>query len=96
MEKIKNIELSDRGDTLAIEINYPRNNEIQKVLIGLCDVRAADSILIEFDFERNGWLIRQDKTEDKDQFMDVIEEKVEVAFIPAWNELTPSQEGDIT
>ncbi len=60
--------------------------------ITLMHVRAADSIQIEFDADRNGWVIRMDKTKDMDGYSDVVEEKQEVAFVPAWNEDGAAQE----
>lgn len=80
-----------QGDTIKVDLKYPRGGERPKqICIELWDVRAADSLLIEFDFKRNGWVIRMDKTKETLGMMEVVEEKVEVAFIPAWNEvLTP-------
>lgn len=65
-----------------IELEYPRvEGNVNKIIVGLTDVRAADSIQIEYDFDRDGWVIKMDKTRE----MEVIEEEVEVAFVPAWN-----------
>lgn len=47
-------ELRIHQDTLRLELLYPRNNEVKKMQVGLCDVRATDDILIEYDFERDG------------------------------------------
>ena len=76
------------GNILMTEFSYPRveKDKIQKIQIGLEDVRAADSIEVEFDFERDGYIIRMDKTKNFDSMAEVIKEKEEVAFIPAWNE----------
>lgn len=78
-------EVTKRGDTLAVKLMYPRNNDVQKVQIGLCDVRAADSILVEYDFERDGWSIKQASTFSwaaDDEKMDP--DWQEVAFVQAW------------
>jgi hypothetical protein len=71
---------------IKVELKYPRvEDNPDKVIISLMDVRAADDLLIEFDFDRNGWVIKMDETKDKDSMTEIIKEKVEVAFIPAWN-----------
>lgn len=75
-----------RERRMCVELYYPRSedrpNEIE---VGLCDVRAADSILIRYDFERDGWSILQASAETID---DEGEEQdpdwQEVAFAPAW------------
>jgi hypothetical protein len=54
--------------------------------IELCSVRAANSIRIKYDMARDGWQILMDKTRDVDCGCEVIQENVEVAFIPAWLE----------
>ncbi len=57
-----------------------------RIEITLYSVRAADSISIEYDGPRDGWVIRMDRTRDDDGITETVEEKVEVAFIPAWNQ----------
>ena len=72
---------------IFIELEYPRIEENKdKVQIGLVDVRAVDDILIEYDFERDGWMIKQ-----ASKFEWEINDKVcdpdwkEVVFIHAWD-----------
>lgn len=79
-------QVSRRGNTLSVELFYPRSEDhIDKLRIGLCDVRAADDILIEYDFERDGWSVKQASIFQWD-----VNDKVcdpdwqEVAFVPAW------------
>ncbi len=75
------------GRVLTIDINYPRNDDqrINTIEVGLCDVRAADTVRITYDFERDGWSIQQ-----ASKFVFTIEDKVmdadwqEVAFVQAW------------
>lgn len=69
---------------------YPDTAPLDRITIGLDHVRAADSITIEFDGARNGWVIRMDRTRDDDGGMEPVEELAEVAFIPAWNDAPPS------
>lgn len=75
-----------KKETIRIDLEYPRlENRPDKILISLMDVRAADSIEVSYDFDRDGWVIKMDKTKDMDGYMETLEEKQEVAFIPAWN-----------
>jgi hypothetical protein len=59
-----------------------------QITIGMEHVRASDQITIEFNSERNGWVIKMDKTKYDDEWgmTHTVEEDCEVAFIPAWNE----------
>lgn len=44
----------------VIELWYPRSNTNEypnAVEIDLVDVRAANSILVEYDFDRDGWMV---------------------------------------
>lgn len=74
-------------DTVYINIEYPRveNSKRKRVNVGLEDVRAADDILIEYDFDRDGYVIKQASKFEWD-----IDDLVcdpdwqEVAFIQAW------------
>ncbi len=52
--------------TLDVDLWYPRVDDPDRtpdhpvaVVVGLCDVRAADSIRIEYDFDRDGYVIKQ-------------------------------------
>ncbi len=74
-----------RGDAFHVELFYPRHAPVKAIQIGLCDVRAADDIRVEYDFERDGWAIKQasrfswpadDPKCDPDW--------QEVAFVEAW------------
>ena len=71
---------------LSLELLYPRCSQVSKIQIGLCDVRAADDILIEYDFDRDGWVIKQASTfrwDIDDEICDP--DWQEVAFIQAWD-----------
>jgi len=73
------------GRTLCLDLFYPRaEDRVDTVEFGLCDTRAADSIRISYDFERDGYSIKQASKfcwatdEDND------EDWQEVAFVEAW------------
>jgi hypothetical protein len=86
--------LSRDGTTREIDLWYPRVDENPAfVEVGLMDVRAADSIRISYDFERDGWKIEQASTFEWD-----VNDKVcdpdwqEVAFVQAWGRQRPSSD----
>ena len=71
---------------IAVTLEYPRvEGHHDRVVIELEDVRSADNLEVSYDFERDGWVLRMDLAEDKGDRMDIIEERVEVGFLPAWN-----------
>jgi hypothetical protein len=87
--KIENIEVEKINDekVVYVEIHYPRNNKIDTVEIGLCDVRANDGIRIKYDFERDGWVILQPRIyhpKIDENTYGYEEEWIESAFCPAW------------
>ena len=75
-----------------IDLWYPRTGphtpeEPTSVRIGLVDVRAADDIVIDYDFERDGYRIRMatiHEWSDVEEMEKVGEGLVEVAFVPSW------------
>ncbi len=70
----------------CVTLHYPRvEGHADRIIIELEDVRGADDLEVSFDFDRDGWVLRMDFSEDKGDRMDVIEERVEVGFLPAWN-----------
>lgn len=78
--------LSKDGATRQMDLWYPRceGNPVFAE-IGLMDVRAADSIRVSYDFERDGWKIEQASTfewESDDKVCDP--DWQEVAFVQAW------------
>jgi hypothetical protein len=73
------------GDALHIQLWYPRNSAIDKIVLGLCDVRAADDIRISYDFDRDGWKIEQASIFEWDGDDPVCDpDWQEVAFVEAW------------
>lgn len=65
---------------------YPEEKTLDSITISLCHVRAVSNIKIEFDGNRNGYVIKMDKIKDMGEYIEVVKEDDEVAFIPAWNE----------
>ena len=66
---------------------YPRvPGNGDEIHVSLWDVRAADDLIISYDFDRDGWRIGMDRTRYTPGLMVVISENEEVAFIPAWND----------
>ena len=77
----RGLRLEVDADRANIEFLYPRiDGHISELEIGLEDVRAADSIRICYDFDRDGWSILQSSETDNWK---------EVAFILAWGSETP-------
>lgn len=74
-----------RNNVLSVELYYPRNSPVKIVEIGLTDVRAADSIRVKYDFERDGWVIEQASIFEWEGDDDELEaDWQEVAFVEAW------------
>lgn len=75
-----------RDDGLFVDLWYPRCPDRPKfVELGLVDVRAADPLRIEYDFDRDGWVVKQASRftfEADDEKQD--QDWQEVAFIRAW------------
>ena len=85
-------ELRIYQDAISIELFYPRNNKVKKIRVALSDIRAADDILIEYDFGRDGWIIKQAsifRWDADDKICDP--DWQEVAFIQAWNRETKKE-----
>lgn len=79
-----------RGKIVHVELLYPRmaaeDGRADAVEIGLEDVRAADGILVSYDFERDGWAIMQASTFQwpLDDTTSGDPDWQEVAFVEAW------------
>ena len=86
-----------RGDTVTVDLYYPRSqgDRARFVEVGLSDVRAADTVRISYDFDRDGWRIEQASV-----FEWSIDDKVcdsgwiEVAFVKAWAKEKNPDEGE--
>lgn len=90
--------IDKQDETLTAELWYPRveGKRIRFVEVGLVDVRAADSVRVSYDFERDGWKIEQAGVFEWD--MDDSEQNpgwAEVAFVQAWgSQRVPPKETD--
>lgn len=80
------------GDHMSVELWYPNysatdegQGKIRAIHVGLMHVRAADDIRIEYDFERDGWSIKQASIFEWAGDDDVMDSDwQEVAFVKAW------------
>jgi hypothetical protein len=77
----RGVDVSRFGNRVQVELLYPGTpGHLTEIELGMEHARAADSLLINYDFERDGWSIKQasrwDDPEDQDW--------QEVAFAPAW------------
>lgn len=84
-DTIENVDLRVRDNTLVAEVQYPQNNKIKAIEIGMCCVRAADGIRISYDFERDGWKIEQAQYFEWEVDDSICDPGwIEVSFIQAW------------
>lgn len=80
--------LDVRGDTATVGLWYPRTEPVKAIEVDL--VRAADSIRVEYDFERDGWVIKQaSRFEWEADDPDCDPDWQEVAFVGAWAREVP-------
>jgi hypothetical protein len=68
-----------------INLDFPRDprSTCTEIRVGLLDVRAADDLIIDYDFERDGWRIRMATVHESLDDMARDPKLVEVAFCPA-------------
>ncbi len=89
--------ITARGPVLDVDLWYPRvAGNLTAIEIGLMDVRAADSLRVSYDYERDGWVIKQASTFEwtaDDQVCD--SDWQEVAFVKAWARKKPDSDDDI-
>lgn len=60
-------------DEIAVDLWYPRKeNRYKSIRISLMDVRAANDIMISYDFDRDGWVVTSDLTDPRsaDEYTD--------------------------
>jgi len=84
---------NDPADGVRVELNYPRTEAAltKFIEVGLCDVRAADSIRIDYDYDRDGWRIMQQAFNEHGGASEP-EDWHEVYFAQAWQLEKPSKE----
>ena len=72
---------------MQVDLWYPTADDPKEVEISLMAVRAANSIVVDYDFRRDGYRIRMSTIFEWEADDEVCDEGlVEVAFIPAWVE----------
>lgn len=79
--------LAESPAGLSATLWYPRNGGPQHVVVGLCDVRAADDLRIRYDFDRDGWVVEQPQYgtwATDEEHMRLGYGWVEVGFFQAW------------
>ena len=85
--KTQTIFVPETGD-VHLTWEYPQiysREPLSSLFIHLSHTRAASSIRIQYDGERDGWAIsRDDSPEDQDADQPVL--WAEIAFVPAWKE----------
>lgn len=82
-----------RPGVTAVDLWYPdAQGEPTVVEIQLVHVRAARDIRVQYDFDRDGYVVSAPDTDGYDPYVDARDERyVEVAFVPAWSDgSTPS------
>lgn len=84
---ICNARIVPQGDSLLVDLQYPRTpgSTFSTVEVDMTEVRACDSIRITYDFDRDGWSIKQASTFSWDADEKVFDSDwQEVAFVQAW------------
>lgn len=86
MDKITvDFEVHEEARSASFQFWYPRTEgHVNELLVGLSDVRAADSILIHYDFDRDGYVIQQASRFSWAEGEEIDQDWQEVAFIQAW------------
>lgn len=91
MFEVNGRDVMSERDVPDVGLLYPRTEgSASAIEVSLCDVRAADSIRVSYDFERDGWKIEQASVfewEPDDEVCDP--DWQEVAFVQAWARQRP-------
>lgn len=79
------------ANVLIVDMMYPDYDLTQTsvVSVGISTVRAANAILIRYDFTRDGYSIMMERTYEGDGIIESFDPPIfdEMAFVPAWNEV---------
>lgn len=83
--------MSEDPKEISVDLYYPRaqvrdrtDQQPQQVNIGLLCVRAANSITVDYDFDRDGYRVRMPSKFRWNCGEEQDDQLKEVAFIPAW------------
>lgn len=81
----------------TVSLWYPRvAGGAQAIEIDLMDVRAADSLRVSYDFERDGWVIKQaSRFEWHGDDEECDSDWQEVAFIQAWGRAESDEDKEV-
>lgn len=85
----KGITIDEYGDTIQCDLAYSNvepPKKIQHIGVGISHVRASDGIKICYDYDRDGYVIKQCWTEevDKGSFIEEVQHWEETAFVQSW------------
>lgn len=73
-------------EPICVELWYPRSDDRpDEINIDLVDVRASDGIKVSYDFDRDGWVVKQEKYKQENGHSQNTGEWLEVAFVQSWN-----------
>ena len=75
-----------RDGRVEVDLARAGTGRPSAVEVGLVDVRAANSIRVAYDLERDGYAISMERTVDRGGYAEETGERAEVAFVPAWLE----------
>lgn len=93
-----NLDRDGDGDRplFVVGLRYPRTDgNCRTVEVGLEDVRAADPIRIQYDFDRDGWVVLQERLVEMMEGVSAGTGRwVEVAFVQAWGQEVSEREAD--
>ena len=87
---------SDDKRVLYADVAPAWTHGIDAIHVGLEDVRASDGIMVSYDFDRDGWVIKQ-----ASRFRFSIDDTVcdpdwqEVAFVQSWEREIEYAEDDV-
>ncbi len=81
-DDIQTIEYDDQH--IMVDLCYPPYDKHVGIEVGLCAVRAADSIRIRFNYDNDGWDILQQVYDNNDGWTNPTGRWIQVAFVEAW------------
>lgn len=69
---------------VTVNLMYPKQGE-DKVTIALYHVRAADDLTVQYDFNRDGWVMTREVCKHTEEGgIESLGIWVEVGFVPSW------------
>jgi hypothetical protein len=83
----KGITIDEYDDTIHCDLCYSNVNppkKIQYIGVGISHVRASDGIRVSYDYDRDGYVIEQQRLIGHDTWSEDTGEWKEVAFVQSW------------